>query len=85
MPGLVSLTGLDRVADGNPALVNQPCIFDFTGSPALSNVSALATFAGSGAKVRPDNSSGLPCLKVWCGQITTWTALCNYIAYGYCS
>jgi hypothetical protein len=80
---LVSLTGLDRVVDGNPALVDQPCFIGFTYSNSvLFNVSALAPFAGCGGQQRPDNSSFLPCLNVWCGQINTWTALCNYIASG---
>jgi hypothetical protein len=80
---LGSLTGLERVVDGNPALVNQPCFIGFTYSKSvLLNVSALAAFAGCGGRQRPDNSSFLPCLNVWSGQINTWTALCNYNASG---
>jgi hypothetical protein len=80
---LGSLTGLERVVDGNPALANQTCFIGFTFSQSvLFNVSALAPFAGCGGRQRPDNSSFLPCLNVWSGQINTWTALCNYIASG---
>eukprot|EP00884_Botryococcus_braunii_P011827 jgi/Botrbrau1/20645/Bobra.113_1s0069.1 len=78
-----SLTGLDRVVDGNPAMGNQSCFFSFTNSQSvLFNVSAIAPFAGCGGRQRPDNSTFLPCLSVWCGQINTWTALCNYVASG---
>jgi hypothetical protein len=81
LSNLVSLKGLERVADGNPALANQNCFFDFALNPSvLFNVSTLARFAGCGAKQRPDNSTILPCLNVWCGQLNTWSALCNYIA-----
>jgi hypothetical protein len=80
---LVSLTGLERVVDGNPALANQPCFIGFTYSKSvLFNVSALAPFAGCGGRQRPDNSTFLPCLNVRCGTLNTWTALCNYIASG---
>jgi hypothetical protein len=80
---LGSLTGLDRVMDGNPAMVNQSCFFSFTNSESvLFNVTAIATFAGCGGRQRPDNSTILPCLNTWCGQINTWTGLCNYLANG---
>jgi hypothetical protein len=80
---LGSLTGLDRVVDGNPALENQSCFFSFNNSQSnLSNVSAIAPFAGCGGRQRSDNSTFLPCLKVLCGQINTWTGLCNYVAPG---
>eukprot|EP00884_Botryococcus_braunii_P015603 jgi/Botrbrau1/2726/Bobra.0164s0006.1 len=80
---LSSLSGLERVADGNPALLNQTCLFNFTNSySVLFNVSAIASFGGCGGKQRPDNSSVLPCLTTWCSQINTWTGLCTYVANG---
>jgi hypothetical protein len=86
LPNLRSLTGLEWIVDGNPALTGQNCIFDIgpgNGNPSrLADVSALSQFAGCGANQRPDNSSILPCLNVWCGRLNTWTALCNYIASG---
>jgi hypothetical protein len=83
LSALRSLTGLDQVVDGNPAMVNQTCFFSFTNSESvLLNVTAIARFAGCGGRQRPDNSTSLPCLNVWCGQIDTWTDLCNYVANG---
>lgn len=82
---LTSLAGLDKVVDGNPAVLNQTCLFSFTGSPqSLFDVSALATYARCGAaNQRPDNGTA-PCVDVWCGQIRTWSALCSYISNGGC-
>eukprot|EP00884_Botryococcus_braunii_P006210 jgi/Botrbrau1/15590/Bobra.0246s0004.1 len=78
LSGLLSLNGLQGVMDGNPALINQTCMFSFTGSDTLVNVSALATFGRCGtANQRPDNASA-PCLNRYCGSISTWSALCNY-------
>jgi hypothetical protein len=80
---LGSLTGLDRVVDGSSALDNQSCLFSFNSSQSnLSNVSAITPFAGCGGRQRRDNSTFLPCLKVWCGQINTRSGLCNYVASG---
>jgi hypothetical protein len=81
LQNLRSLTGLELVVDGNPALTGQNCIFDIVSS-RLTDVSALAQWAGCGGNQRPDNSSILPCLNVWCGSLNTWTALCNYIDSG---
>eukprot|EP00884_Botryococcus_braunii_P006206 jgi/Botrbrau1/15587/Bobra.0246s0001.1 len=82
LPGLISLDGLQVVMDGNPALINQTCLFSFTGTGSLFNVSALAAFGRCGAaNQRPDNALA-PCLDVYCGRIRTWSALCNYVSSG---
>eukprot|EP00884_Botryococcus_braunii_P006208 jgi/Botrbrau1/15589/Bobra.0246s0003.1 len=84
LTSLLSLNGLHNVMDGNSALNNQTCLFSFTGSDTLLNVSALAAFGRCGAaNQRPDNAS-TPCLKMYCGNIRTWSALCNYVSSGMC-
>jgi hypothetical protein len=83
---LRSLKGLGGFVDGNPALTGQLCFLDIGTriKSRLDDLSAIAQFAGCGAKQRPDNSSFLPCLNVWCGALSTWTDVCNYIASGSC-
>lgn len=91
---LQSLYGLQRVSDGLPAVLPvqtgsgfTKAKFWITGTP--SDVSALATYAGCGGNVRPDTESEnvyivVSCTPTTIGTITTWTALCAFIANSTC-
>eukprot|EP00884_Botryococcus_braunii_P019955 jgi/Botrbrau1/6643/Bobra.104_2s0030.1 len=87
---LQSLTGLERVTDGLP-LANPISVggtfttakFWIQGTP--SNLSALTAYARCGGDQRPDQAYQDLYVVTPCGTITTWSALCSYIAAGTCA
>eukprot|EP00884_Botryococcus_braunii_P019957 jgi/Botrbrau1/6645/Bobra.104_2s0032.1 len=87
---LQSLTGLERVTDGLP-LANPISVggtfttakFWIQGTP--SNLSALTGYACCGGDQRPDGGSQDLYVVTSCGTISTWSALCRYIAAGTCA
>jgi hypothetical protein len=89
---LMSLYGLQRVVDG-VSISGDPCVFYIymSDSKYLSNVSALAAYARCGqSNQRGPDDPRQPCdLKVSCGgsvpDLSTWSALCDYIAQSPCS
>jgi hypothetical protein len=84
---LTSLRGLERVVDSSPTLPPDPADSCWlkTYDSIISNVSALATYARCGADQRPDSDNNRLCLRVPCGDIDSWGALCNYNSRGTCT
>lgn len=83
-PNVVSLAGLDNLADGVADSYSSNIIIDSRPSPLLTNITALSRYARCGTATPLPSRPLLQVANCPAAILGTWPAVCAYIAGGAC-